>query len=267
MIHSFVPKIQMYKDIGSLSVESPFYENVGKTLDSEKLSSTTSDEAMEYAESSGIKSLISVDQLALIHVNSMESEYHATLVDYVYEWEHVVANKVDNVKESTAKLGLDRQHYETKIKKLREEKTQVESRGKDLPPKKKERFERNERKLKDATQIHEDKASELCHLLEQIVDQGWQDLMPLVENTMKWEKRRYENEDAMYGTRLLPVLESLDQEISRLEAEETVEDLEAALSVQKEKNEALKHKLDKIKLALTGEWDTKNELFRTLNLA
>jgi hypothetical protein len=257
----------MCQDIASMSVESPVYENVGKMLDSDKISSGTAQEAMEHAANSGTKSLISVNQLALVPQKAMESEYHESLVDYVYEWEHVVANKVDKIMATTTKLGQDRQHYETKVNKLREEKTQAESKGKDFPPKKKERLERNEKKLKDAVQIHEEKASEFCHVLEQVVDYAWHDLLPLVENTMKWESRRYENDAATFGTLLLPVLGSLEEEISRLEAEEDAEDLEAALTLQRERNEALQQKFDKLKVALTGDWETKNELFRTFSLA
>jgi hypothetical protein len=257
----------MCQDIASMSVESPVYENVGKMLDSDKISSGTAEEAMEHAAKSGTKSLVSVNQLALVPQKAMESVYHESLVDYVYEWEHVVANKVDKLMEPTTRLGRDRQHYETKVDRMREEKTQAESKGKEFPPKKKERLERNERKLKDSIQIHEEKASEFCHLLEQIVDYGWQDLLPLVENTVKWEYRRYENDAATFGTLLLPVLGSLEKEISRLEAEEDAEDLEAALTLQREKNQVLQKKLDKLKVALTGKWETKNELFRTFSLA
>eukprot|EP00980_Cylindrotheca_fusiformis_P028805 scaffold22648_cov114-Cylindrotheca_fusiformis.AAC.4 len=261
-------RTNIYKDIASISIETPLYEHVGKPLDSTEVASiTTLEEAMEYADRSGIQSLMSVDQLALIAHRSLEKTCWETMVDYVIEWERIVAKKVDSMMKFTTKLGKDREHYEKKVSKLQEGKMRTESNGKEFTPKKQGRMERNERKLKDATQVHEKQAAELCHVMEQIVEHCWEDLLPLVENTVKWELTEFENDVSTYATALPSILELVDQEVSRLKAEEEDDDLEAALSLQRERNEALKQKLDKIKVALKGDWNTKTELFHTLSMA
>ncbi|CAJ1970517.1 unnamed protein product [Cylindrotheca closterium] len=113
---------------------------------------------------------------------------------------------------------------------------------------------------------HEEKASELCYMLEVVVNLAWQDMMPLVQHTIIWERKRYDNDDRSYADMFRQVLESLSREITRVEKEESTDDLEAALLIQRDKHEILKEKLNRLQMALSGDWETKNELFRKFDL-
>jgi hypothetical protein len=230
-------------------------------LDCGQISSSTIEEAMELKEISNTQSTICVDQLSRVNDKALEAEYQGTICDYLYEWEQVVKEKVDKLLLLVNKLSNDLKHYQKKVDKLVEQKAQAKK--KDKSWNQEEKLHRNEKKLKDASQIYEEEASKLCHLLEHVVDQGWKDLYPLVANTMKWEVQRYENDMSTFATIFPSVLITMDEAISNLEAEEKEDDLEAALDTQKLKNEALKQKIEKLQTALKGNWETKTEFFES----
>ena len=106
------------------------------------------------------------------------------------------------------KLQKDRTHYEKKVESLRKGILKKETSGKEIKDAEHEKLSRNEKKLKDAWQIHEQKAGEVCFLIEQITIHGWKDFYPLVKNTMKWEVNRLGRENLTYG-RLPETLEAL----------------------------------------------------------
>lgn len=250
-----------------MSIESPFFEMVGKRLDADALSETaTIEAASQVAEESQTHSLVSVHQVAQAPLPVLEAEYQDELVGYILEWQAVVANKVDSLMKANEDLRLKQVHYRTKLDKLREEKSQSDLKNKEFPNRKREKLVRNEEKYRQAMKEHEEKASELCHMLESVVNLAWQDMMPLVQQTILWERKRYDIEDASYGTMIRSVLESLEEEIARVEEEESTKDLEAALTIQREKHEVLKEKLNRLQMALSGDWETKNELFRKFDL-
>jgi len=83
----------------------------------------------------------------------------------------------------------------------------MEAKGKETS-KQVERLNRNEQKLKNAWESHEQRAGKLCVLLEQVTKYGWMDLYPLVKNSIKWELNRLGRENVIYG-RLPSTLDSL----------------------------------------------------------
>mmetsp|Transcript_1346 Transcript_1346/g.2664 ORF Transcript_1346/g.2664 Transcript_1346/m.2664 type:complete len:388 (-) Transcript_1346:69-1232(-) len=260
-------RTKLYSDLAVMSVDSPFYDIVGKKLDSDALSEApTTEAAIQVAEESQTHSLVGVNQIAKASLPVLEAEYQEQIVDYILEWQAAVANKVDKLMKDTEDMRVKQQHYRVKLEKLREEKSASDAKGKDFPMRKREKLVRNEEKYRQSMNEHEEKASELCHMLESVVNLAWQDMMPLVQHTMIWERARYDNDDGSYANQFRVVLESLSQEITRVEAEEDSEDLEAALSIQKEKHEILKDKLNRLQMALSGDWETKNELFRKFDV-
>jgi len=258
---------QLYANIADISVESPLYDKVGKKLDANALSEAKTTEAgAEGAEQSQTQSMMSVHQVAQAPQSVLEAEYQEELVGYIMEWQEAVANKVDKLMQANSELRVKQQHYRAKVDKLQEEKFQSEVKGKEFGGRKTEKLVRNVEKHGHAMSEHEEKASEVCHMLESVVNMAWLDMMPLVQQTIAWEAKRYDNDDVSYADMFRPVLKSLNEEILRIEEEETAEDMGAALSIQKEKNEVLKEKLNRLQMAISGDWETKKELFGKFDL-
>lgn len=257
----------MYANIADISVESPLYDKVGKKLDVGSLSQVkTTETAAEGIDASLAHSMMSVHQVAQAPQSVLETEYDEDLVGYIQEWQDVVSDKVDKLIQVNNELLIKQRHYHDKLEKLQQEKSQLEAKGKEFGRRKREKLVRNEEKHLQAVGEYEEKASEVCNMIEQIVHLAWLDLTPLVQRAITWEAKRYGNDDAHYADMFRTALESLDEEISKIEKEETAEDLEAALSIQKERNQFLKEKLGRLQIAISGDWETKNELFRKFDL-
>lgn len=257
----------MYHDVAIISCDSPLYNEVGKMLDADTIESVTTKQAIKIAKESGTHSLMCVTQLSGLYGKVMELELKQKLFDYTKEWETIVTKKVDLSLAELKKLDGNQIHYRKKVKKLRDNVTKVEAKGgrKRTINKKKKKMKRNEGKLLNSEQNYETKAGQVCHLIEQIVDEGWRDLVPLVENALQWELRRYENDKATFGTFFPPLFQTMKNNVQKTKAEDEEVDLEAALTLQRDRNMLLRHKLDRLEVALKGDWKTKNELFKAIS--
>lgn len=207
-----------------LSKDTPIYDYVGKELDQDTLvalddkgngkSDVTAQELELQAKSSlqlndeGVPSLASIQQLAAIHEKTNAQDFQRHILDYAIEWDEVVTREIESELAMLKKLQTDRLHYEKKVESLRKKAVQAESKGKTLSGSQEEKLSRNEKKLKDAWQLHEQKAGEACFLIEQVTLHGWKDFYPLVKNTMKWEVNRLGRENVTYG-RLPATLEAM----------------------------------------------------------
>ena len=178
------------------------YEFIGKEGDPSKL------EEGPPGKDDTVASLTTLQKLASMHSKTNEIDYQLHVLDYVTEWEEVVSKMIKQELLMVKKLQKDRTHYERKVESLRKGILKKETSGKEIKDAEHEKLSRNEKKLKDAWQIHEQKAGEVCFLIEQITIHGWKDFYPLVKNTMKWEVNRLGRENLTYG-RLPETLEAL----------------------------------------------------------
>jgi hypothetical protein len=207
---------KLFQEFATLSRGTPLYDHVGKLLDADSLQSieqmgnvslATTSEGLELqaksvtqvAEQLGAKSLASLQQLAAAHAKINSVEYQEHVLGYLSEWQQVVTSNVDKQLKAVKKLQQNRLHYEKKVESLRRKVNQLESKGKATPQAVVERLSRNEEKLKDAFENHEQWAGQLCVLLEQVTEHGWKDLYPLLKNTMKWEVNRLGRDNVTYG--------------------------------------------------------------------
>jgi len=168
-------------------------------------------------------SLLAVAKRSSEQRKNYELKYNNHIVQYCAEWETLVTNTVDNDLKENKKLheGLD--HYQTKVETLRKKvQAEVEKQTKkdekkaaaaaaaadnnntpkppsaspvvnprDLAPTKlAEKLERNEAKLSQAWKMYERSSGKLCNLLQEVLQQGWNDLFPLVRDYLQWEMRR-----------------------------------------------------------------------------
>jgi len=215
---------KLYREYAILSKDTPIYDYVGKELDQEALMAlndagngdlSATDEELELQAKSalklndqGVPSLASIQQLAKLHEKTNAADYQRHILDYIKEWQEVVTTRIESELEMVKKLQQYRLHYEKKIEGLRKKAVQADTKGKKLSTSQEDKLNRNEQKLKDAWQLHEQKAAEACFLMEQVTLHGWKDFYPLVKNIMKWEVNRLGRENVTYG-RLPATLEAM----------------------------------------------------------
>jgi hypothetical protein len=215
---------KLYQEYAVLSQDTPIFDFVGKQLDQDALQSLDDKglgsagvpadglelqgKALLEVNKHGVPSLVSLQQLASIHEKTNRLDFQLHVLDYVSEWEQVVSTKVSEELSMVKKLQQDRLHYEKKTDSLRKKAIQLEGKGKAMTQAQEEKLDRNEKKLKDSWQLHEEKAGEACFLIEQVTIHGWKDFYPLVKNAMKWEVNRLGRENVTYG-RLPATLEAM----------------------------------------------------------
>jgi len=178
-IQSETARAEMINEMAKLSEGSPLYDDVGKTKNDE--------------------SLAHINQAAAKEAKESAIDFHKKVVDYATEWESIVTTRIDDKLRDCKKLGQDRSHYEGKVDKLRQDINKTENSGREAPESKMEKLKRNEEKLKEAFEKHEELAGKTCVLIEEVVQSGWKDLYPLIKSTMNWEVNRVKNEAEIFS--------------------------------------------------------------------
>lgn len=176
-----------------MSKGTPLYDHVGKSLESERLQlmhtgdvvvlpgmndglDASNSEQQPEENLGGALSLASVHQLALMSEKKGSDEYEKYILAYALEWEEIVTSRLDKEIKTVQQLQRRRLHYERKVVGLRKRTNNMEAKGKEKPHLA-EKLLRNEQKLADAFQSHEQRAAELCVLLEEATQNGWKDLV------------------------------------------------------------------------------------------
>lgn len=118
------------------------------------------------------------------------------ILDYVTEWESIVSTRVDGELKEVKKLADSLRHYEVKVDSLRKKKNDAVAKGKTYDP---EKLERNEGKLKIASEAHEGAATRLAYLITEVTRNGYLDLFPMVRMTMTYEAARSSKEATIFS--------------------------------------------------------------------
>lgn len=240
-----------------MSKETPIHDHVAKELDADQVNTVTADKA---------PSLVSINQIASVKERTGEEQYQKEILSYVQEWETAAVSKVDKSMALHKRLEQDVVHYENKVAVLRHKAEKAESKGKLLSSKQVAKLNRNEMKLNDACQIFEQEAGATCILIEEIIENGWIDLMPLVENTIKWEIGRLEKDNTTYGVSLPLILDDVSSTIANIPDDSTDDEtrLKNILRKTRQEHRALNTKMNRMQAALHGHWETKSELEHNL---
>lgn len=163
-----------------------------------------------HQQAIGTLSLVAIEQLAAMEHQMSADEFDKYILGYAKEWEEIATKRLDEELKAVWQLQRQRLHYERKVAGLRKRVNHLEGRGKDVAPTYAEKVDRNEHKLSAAWRNHEERASKLCVLLEQVMHHGWKDLYPLIKNTMRWEMNRLSRDEQSYG-KLKSTLEAMRQ--------------------------------------------------------
>lgn len=173
---------------------------------------------LELFSETSIESLQTVDTVSLPFVQTLGQifakrnalEYTTFILDFALEWHDIVTSMLDQEIDRVRQLQRRRIHYERKVGALRKRTNTIEGRGKETPTALAEKLARNEQKLSLAWENHEQRAARLCVLLEEVTENGWKDLYPLVRNTFTFEVNRV-SRDVMSLGRLRLLLVDMDK--------------------------------------------------------
>lgn len=157
----------------------------------------------------GGDSLSTVAHAASKEAHAFAKSYDDEIVARCIDWERTVTTRVDAELEENSKLRVRYNHYLTKVDKLRSKSSASTDKSKDAP-KMGTRHSRNEEKLDTAWRSHEQSASSLYNLLEEVTQRGWKDLYRLVKASMQWEIDRESAEHAVFA-KLPQIMNNLDE--------------------------------------------------------
>ena len=143
-------------------------------------------------------SYLSVYHQVSQQVNKYSDKYERDIVDYCTEWETVISKRVDAEVAAVKKLRESYNHYQVKVEGMRKKFNGQESKGKTVKDDMKEKLQRNETKLEEASSDYEAAAAPLCCLMEEVVEQVWKDLAPVLQSTMSWEADRSHKEAKLF---------------------------------------------------------------------
>jgi hypothetical protein len=127
------------------------------------------------------------------------ASYENKVLDYCIEWERIISARIETELNETSKMKDRLNHYQNKIMELRAKVNHSTDKSIEPPKKLSVKLERNETKLNKAWKDHEQCASKLCTLIEEITDRKWKDLYPLVKASMQWEVERVSTENEVFA--------------------------------------------------------------------
>ena len=144
-------------------------------------------------------SLTSIRQIGQLLAKKTSMEHRKYVLDFASEWHDIITTMLDREIDLVRQLQRRRIHYERKVGALRKRTNNIETKGKQVPASIAEKLIRNEQKLSTAWENHEQRAARLCVLLEEVTENGWKDLFPLVQNSMTLEVNRVARDLASFG--------------------------------------------------------------------
>ena len=143
-------------------------------------------------------SYLSIYQQVSHQVDKYCDKYERDVLDYCVEWEAVVTKRVDAEVIDVKKLRDQYNHYQSKVETLRKKVNGQESKGKSVKDDLVDKLQRNETKLEEASNEYEAAAAPLCSLLEEVVEQAWKDMVPVLQSAMLWEADRSHKEAKLF---------------------------------------------------------------------
>ena len=116
-----------------------------------------------------------------------DGKFRKNVLEYVMEWESIVITRVDDEHKIVKQLREVQRHYQNKVEKLRNKTHALSDKGKSVSSSLEAKLDRNESKLQEASQGYESYAKRFAIMVEEVVQQGWRDLVPLVSRLMTLE--------------------------------------------------------------------------------
>lgn len=108
------------------------------------------------------------------------TKYAEHIVAYATEWERILTTRITRHLKEYDKLRVDLDHYGRKVEDINKTHNKTMSKGKSVQEKGVDKLRRNEQKLVQARQEYDRFVNDLCTFLEEVLERGWKDLLPLL---------------------------------------------------------------------------------------
>ena len=108
------------------------------------------------------------------------AKYAEHIVSYATEWERILTARIGRHLKEYDKLRVDLDHYGRKVEDINKTHNKTMSKGKSVQEKGVDKLRRNEQKLVQARQEYDRFVNDLCTFLEEVLERGWKDLLPLL---------------------------------------------------------------------------------------
>lgn len=180
-------RVEMVKHMSTIAKGTPLFDAIGKQHDESE------DDSAALAPAKSLEALV---RACASNMELQSKQFDSSIVSYVEEWERVTSDRISSDLKQAGKLKERRTHYEDKVSKLRSTQHKTEEKDRPMSKAKVEKIERNDKKLKNAFDEHEEFSGKLAVLMEESSSPKgrWNDLMPLAKTYMKWESDRCESE-------------------------------------------------------------------------
>ena len=153
----------------------------------EKIAGSSTDDGPENTrEGNETYASVMIDDLDR-QTRKQADDFHKFAIDYVAEWETTVTTRVNADMKATDQLRRDADHYKSKVESLQGNVKKYGDHGKAVPEATRDKLDRNEKKLQEATRLYNDAAEDLYLLMDEVVDRSWRDLHPLLLKTLQME--------------------------------------------------------------------------------
>ncbi len=205
---------QFLEQYAIMAQDTPIWDHVGKPLTPKQLleiqnpGDEITEESLELqsqaivkvAEEIGPGSIVAFSQLSAQHEKLNVMDYQTHILDYLDEWDDVVTSLLDDEVKTIRALNKKKEHYISKVDRLRARVNRIERRGvKDAPKRLVEKLERNEDKLERSDAAYEEFANDVALNLSESIRRGWVDLYPLINAAIKFEMNRIGRDNATFG--------------------------------------------------------------------
>ena len=107
-------------------------------------------------------------------------KYEEFIINYAVEWERVLTERVQEDIRRTDNHKRDFDHYAKKVDSLRSAHDKLLMKGKVAKGEDIDRLQRNEIKLRTAETDYHKCSEDLLMLIDEVVNRGWKDLLPLI---------------------------------------------------------------------------------------
>jgi hypothetical protein len=199
--HSPYYNFQVAAHFAALTKGTPMFDCVGLMPSADRPSNT-------------VTSYCSAHDTLGAKTKSYILKYQQFVLEYAVEWEKIICTRVNNGLKSAETLRRELDHYQKKVEAMRLVVNSAMAKGKNVKSEQQEKLRRNEEKLISSKQTYNNVATDLCILMEEVVERSWRDLHPLLIKCAQFDQTLSNDEST--------ILAALTQVVSELKQCATV---------------------------------------------
>ena len=180
-------RLEVAKAVNALTVDTPLFKCAGD-IPSHAVGTTDGGPGPSDDGSGGAGSGADAPptSYAAVHLSlhkknkAYGTKYAEHIIAYATEWERILTTRINRHLKEYEKLRVDLDHYGRKVEDINKTHNKTMSKGKSVQEKGVDKLRRNEQKLVQARQEYDRFVNDLCCFLEEVLERGWKDLLPLL---------------------------------------------------------------------------------------